>query len=126
MPSTSHGGAAGTRARIPAMSSRSVLAGELNSPCFTDDSDLDLAGILQLVLDPLGDVLRQPDGFFVGHLLAFDDDADFAAGLERERLRDPLERIGDALGLLQPLHVRLQDVSARAWTGGRNRVGRLD
>src|SRR5260221_14405379 len=52
-----------------------------------DDRDLDLPGVFELVLDPARDVLREPDRFFVGDLLALDQDADLASGLEGERLR---------------------------------------
>src|SRR5215471_9584698 len=120
MPTVSQAGGGGTRARISAISPRSpcdgggVLSGELNSPCFTDDGDLDLAGILQLVLDSLGDVFRKPHSLLVRHLFAFDDDADFAAGLKRERFRNALERVSDALELFEALHVRLEDVPPRA------------
>src|SRR5262245_17890012 len=100
MATVSHGGGAGTRARIASISPRSpTLPRVFDGACLTDDGDLDLAGVLQLVLDALGDVLREPDGFLVAHAIALDDDADFAAGLERERFRDALERVGDALEL---------------------------
>ena len=59
-------------------------------------------------------------------VLALDHDADFAAGLERERLRDALERVGDAFELLEALDVGLEDVAARAGTRRRDGVGRLD
>ena len=58
-------------------------------------------------------------------LLALDQDADLAARLQRERLRDALERVGDPLELLEPLDVRLEDVAARARPRRRDRVGRL-
>src|SRR5439155_19371959 len=79
-----------------------------------DDGDLDLARILELVLDAPRDVLREPDGFFIGDLLAFDHDADLAARLQRERLRDALERVSDAFELLEPPHIRLEDVASSA------------
>ena len=47
-------------------------------------------------------------------------------GLQRERLRHALERVGDALELLEALDVGLEDVAARAGTRGRDRVGGLD
>src|SRR5262245_4832585 len=117
MPTVSQAGAAATRARIAAMMARSPasatvwLPGELNGARLTNDGYLDLSRILELVLDPPRDVLRQPDRFLVRDPVAFDDDPDFAAGLERERLRDSVERIGDVLELFEPLHVRLEDVA---------------
>src|SRR6185436_19328801 len=104
-PTRSADGAGGRRRRMRSISARSPvsetrgpspLPGKLNGAGLPDNSDLDLPGILELVLDPFGDVLRQPHGRLVRDPLAFDDDADLAAGLQGERLRDPLERIGDA------------------------------
>src|SRR6267378_441044 len=46
---------------------------------FANDRYFDLAGIFELVLDSPGDVLREPDGFFVRDLLALDHDTDFTA-----------------------------------------------
>src|SRR3954470_6633275 len=127
IPTVSHGGGAGTRARIASMTPRSEsLSRVFDGPCFTDDGDLDLTGIFQLVLDALGDVLREPHGLFVADAVALDDDADLAAGLEGERLRDALERVGDAFELLEALHVRLEDVAPRAGARRRDRVGGLD
>src|SRR5262245_98268 len=126
IPTVSQGGGGGRRARIASIRSRSdSLSRVFDGPCLTDDGDLDLSWILELVLDPLRDVLREPDGLFVAHPIALDDDADLAAGLERERLRHALERIGDAFELFEALHVRLEDVAARAGARRRNGVGRL-
>src|SRR5919112_23445 len=138
MPTRSSRGAAGARRRIRSISARSPtsdtrawfvtggLPGELNGPRLPDHCHLDLPGIFQLVLDPPGDILRQPDGFFVGNPVALDHDADFAAGLQRERLGHPFERIGDALEFLEPLDVRLENVAAGAWAGGGDRIRRLN
>src|SRR5688500_5087380 len=121
MPTTSQGGGAGTRARISAIRSRSpvmavaaALPGKFRGPGFTNDGHLDLAGVFELVFNPSGDVLRQPDRLLVRDLLALDDDADFAAGLEGEGLGDAGERVGDAFQLLEALDVGLEDVAARA------------
>src|SRR5262249_30584853 len=117
IPTVSHPGGGGKCGVSRPTSSASVTSATrtavtllcvINRPRFTNDGDLDLAGVLQFVLDPARDVLREPDRFFVGDLLALDHDADLAAGLEGEGLRDALERIGDALELLEPLHVRLE------------------
>ena len=42
----------------------------INCPGLADDSDLDLTRVLELVLDPLRDAFGEPDGFFIGDLLA--------------------------------------------------------
>src|SRR5688572_3019061 len=90
MPTRSAGGAGGSRLRMRSMSARSPvsetrarppLPGKLNGAGLSDDGDLDLARIFQLVLDPLGDVLGQPHRRLVRDPFAFDDDADLAAGL---------------------------------------------
>src|SRR5437867_8823526 len=99
IPTRSPGGAGGTRRRIRSINARSPvsetrwalfvageLPGELNGPCLPDDRDLDLTRVLQLVLDPARDVLRQPHRLLVRDAIAFDDNADFAAGLQRECL----------------------------------------
>src|SRR5437763_15277654 len=73
----------------------------VDGPCFADDRDLDLARIFELVLDAARDVLREPDRFLVGNLLALDHDPDLAPRLQRERFGHALERIGDAFELLE-------------------------
>src|SRR5207237_7068206 len=73
----------------------------INRAGFANDRHFDLAGVFELVLDSPGDVLREPDGFFVRDLLAFDHDPDFTAGLQRERFRDAFERVGNPLELLE-------------------------
>src|SRR5262245_3261153 len=148
MPTISQSGAAGRRCRSRATSSRSVSVSTVGPTILSglcrlcgpggfslrvvdrsrlpDDGDLDLSRILELVLDAACDVLRQPDGFLVRDLLALDHDADLAPGLQRERLGNALERVGDALELLEALDVRLEDVATCTWTRGGNRVGGLD
>src|SRR3989338_4487905 len=117
MPRATQAGAGGTRARSRARSACSprpatdrgacgaipALPGIIDRAGLPDDGHLDLAGVLELVLDAPGDVLRQPDGFLVADALALDHDANLASGLEREGLGDPFERVGDALELLEAL-----------------------
>src|SRR3954453_10965515 len=84
-----------TRARSPASATRSPVAlpGELNGARLPDHRHLDLARVFELVLDASRDVFREPDSLLVGNPFAFDDDADFASGLEREGLRDALKGV---------------------------------
>src|SRR5258706_5032463 len=132
MPTSIQSGAAGWRGWIRAMSSRSVMSatvglfGVIHRAGLTNHGDLDLAGVLELVLDSSRDILRQPDRLLVGDLLALDHDANLASRLQGERLRDALERIGNAFELFEAFDVRLEDVSPRAGSRGRNRVGGLD
>src|SRR5262245_45230994 len=81
----------------------STSFGIVDGARFPDDGHFDLAGVFELVLDAARDVLGEPDGFLVRHLFALDHDADLAAGLEGERLRDALEGVGDPLQLLEAL-----------------------
>src|SRR5262245_10693894 len=99
---------------------RARSAGVGDGAGFAEDGDFDLAGILQFVLDAARDVFREPDGFLVGDAFALDQDANLAARLQREGFGDALERVGDAFELFEALHVRLEDVAARAGAGGRD------
>src|SRR5258707_10678071 len=76
--------------------------------------DANLAGIRELGLDLLRDVLRQPERLLVGELVAVDDDAHLAAGLDGEGLLHALERRGDLFELLEPLDIGLEDLAPRA------------
>ncbi len=57
-------------------------------------------GVLQFVLDPLGDLPGQQDHFVLADHLGFDDDADLAAGL-------------DGVGLLHP---RKEEVTSSSFS----------
>src|SRR5438045_3989079 len=46
------------------------LLGVVHGAAFADDRHFDLPRVLELVLDPPGDVLRQPDRLLIGDLLA--------------------------------------------------------
>src|SRR5687767_13756828 len=87
-----------------------------------DDGDLDLPRVGEVLLDLLGDVAREPDRLLVGDLLAVHDDADLAARLDGEALLHALEARRDLLELLEPLHVSLEDLAARAGAGGGEAV----
>src|SRR5688500_5770952 len=89
-----------------------------------DHRDLDLARVGEVLLDLLGDVAREPDRLLVGDLLAVHDDADLAAGLDREALLHALEARGDLLELLEPLDVGLEHLAARAGSCRGEPVGR--
>src|SRR3954470_11463401 len=134
IPTTSEPPAGGTRVRIrstrarsPASATRSPVAlpGELNGARLPDHGHLDLARVFEFILDAARDVLRQPDRLLVGDALAFDDDTDFASGLEREGLGDPFERIGDAFEFFQAFDVRLENVAPGTRARRRDRVGGL-
>src|SRR5438552_1049053 len=108
MPTTIHSGGGGRRAWIRAIRSRSVRsameAGGWTQPLTSsfgivsrarlpDHGHLDLAGVLELVLDSASDVFGEPDGLFVVDLFAFDHDPDLASRLQCEGLRHAFEGI---------------------------------
>ena len=88
--------------------------------------DLDLAGVIQLVLDLLGDVAREQNHCIVGYLVRVYDNADLAACLDRIRTRNARRFVRDALQLFQSLDVVLDVLAACARTGGGDRVGCLN
>src|SRR5262245_41187530 len=119
MPTSSQSGAGCSRCLTRAISSFSETSASppllriVDGASLADDGDFDLSRIFELVLDSSGDVLREPDRFFVGDLLAFDHDADLAPRLQRERLGHAFERVGDALELFETLDVAFEDVAPR-------------
>src|SRR3990172_5939816 len=94
--------------RSLSLSSFFPLAGVLDGPGLADDRDLDLARILHLVLDTLGDVPGHDVGGLIIDLLALDHHPDLPARLDGEALLHPLEGDGDLLQLRQALDVGLQ------------------
>src|SRR5262249_39913928 len=68
-----------------------LLPRELDGPRFADDRDLDFTGIVQLLLDGLGDVVADPHGIVVRRLRGVGDDAHLAAGLDGISLLDARE-----------------------------------
>ena len=102
-----------------------ALLGVLGAAGFADDVDPDLAGILHLLLDGLGDLLRQNADAVVVDILGLDHDAHLAAALDGVALFDALEAVGNLFQLLQPLDVVLQALPAGAGPGRGNRVRRL-
>ena len=73
------------------------LLGVLDGLGLTQQVDLDLAGVLQLVLDLLGDIAGQQDHLILADDLGLDHDADLAAGLDGEGLLNAVEGRGDLL-----------------------------
>src|SRR5262245_3880972 len=96
----------------------------VHSPGFANHRYLYLTRVLELGLDPLGEVLRHPEALVVRYLLGVDDDAQLTPGLDGEGLLDPFHPFGHLLELLEPLDVGLQDLAPRPGTGGRDGVGR--
>src|SRR5690606_9501609 len=110
----------------PFLSLLRLSAGVFYRAGFPDDRYLDLPRIFQLRLDLLHDVPRQLGRGSIVDLFRFDHDANFAPSLDRIRLIDAFEGVGDSLQLAQPLDVVVQALPPRPRTGSGNRVGRGD
>ena len=81
------------------------LLGVIHGLGFADQVDLDLAGVFELCLDLLGDVVGHEDHVVLGHVLGLDHDADLAAGLDGVGLLHAGEGAGELLELLQAADV---------------------
>src|SRR5258705_349867 len=90
-----------------------------------DHHDLDVAGVLHLGLDALGDVLGELVGVEIGDLLGLRHDPQLAAGLDRVAELDTLVGHGDFFQLRQTLDVALEDVAPGARPRGGDAVGGL-
>src|SRR5580693_7609119 len=99
---------------------------EFDRTGLSQHGDLDLAGVGQLPLDRTGDVPADLGGCRVVELLAVDDHADLAAGLDRVGLLDAGEAKGERLELLEPSNVFLQGLAPRPRTAGADGIGRGD
>src|SRR4249920_2333920 len=84
------------------------LSGELGGADLADDRDLDLAGVLQFLLDLLRDVARDDLRLEIIDGPRLHEDAHLAPGLHRVDLLDAAERVADLLEALEPLHVGLE------------------
>jgi hypothetical protein len=71
----------GLRRRPTAGGRRVPLLRDLDGPALADHDHLDLARILELILDLARDLVREEDGAVVVDLRRLDDDPDLAAGL---------------------------------------------
>jgi len=72
-----------------------ILLRILHIPCFPDHRDFDLARIVHLLFDGLGDVAAGFLGFLVGDLFGVGDHPNFTAGLDGEGLVDAVETTSD-------------------------------
>src|SRR3954454_14463263 len=91
-----------------------------------DHGDLDLARVLELLLDLAGDLVAEQDGAVVVERAGHDHHADLAAGLHRVDLVDAVVAGGDLLEVAQALDVLLERFAAGAGAGAGERVGGLD
>ena len=123
-------GGAGARLALrdprDARRARPGLASVVGGPRLPDDGDLDLARVLELLLDLAGDLVAEQDGAVVVERARHDHDADLAAGLHGVDLVDAVVAGGDLLEVAQALDVLLERLAAGARAGAGERVGGLD
>src|SRR5712691_11959883 len=100
-----------------------LVRGDIDGSALPDHRHLDLAGVLELVLDLASDLVRQKDSRVVVDVGGPDDHPDLAAGLQRVDLVDTRLRGGELLQCLEPLDVVLEALAARTRPGGRDRIG---
>ncbi len=91
-----------------------------------DNDHADLAGILHLVLDLLGDVVGKDRGLSIGDLLRLNHHVELAAGLHRVGALDALVRVRDLLKLLEALDVVLGGLATGTGSSGRDCICGLD
>ncbi len=72
-----------------------ILLRVLGCSALADDADLDLTGVIQLVLDLLGDIACQQNDLVVADLVGLDNDADLAACLYGVGALDALKAAGE-------------------------------
>src|SRR5215217_2576989 len=102
-----------------------ALTSVVGGPRLPDDRDLDLAGVLELLLDLAGDLVGEQDGAVVVERAGLHHHADLAAGLHGVDLVDAVVARGDVLEVAQALDVLLERLAARAGPAPGERVGRL-
>src|SRR3954462_20882 len=90
-----------------------------------DDGDLDLARVLELLLDLLRDVPGEHLRGEVVDVVGLDHHAHVATRLHRVDLLDPGVVRADLLEPLEPLHVRLEALPPSAGSAARDVVGDL-
>src|SRR5215213_11749231 len=102
-----------------------ALTSVVGGPRLPDDRHLDLARVLELLLDLAGDLVREQDGAVVVERARLDHHADLAAGLHGVDLVHAVVACGDLLEVAQALDVLLERLAARARPRAGQRVGRL-
>src|SRR3954471_24653368 len=81
---------------------------EVHRPRLAYHGHLDLAGVLELLLDVAGDPVREQSCLVVVDVLGLDDQGNLPPLLHRVRLLAALVALGDLLELAQPLRVVLE------------------
>ena len=94
----------------------------LHSAALADHIDLDLAGVIQRVLDLLGNGAGQQDDLIVADDVGLDHDADLTACLHGKGLLDALKAGRDLLQVLQALDIALHVLTAGTRAGSADGV----
>src|SRR5215211_5611666 len=102
-----------------------ALTSVVGGPRLPDDRDLDLAGVLELLLDLAGDLVGEQDGAVVVERARLDHHADLAAGLHGVDLVHAVVAGRDVLEVAQALDVLLERLAAGARARTGERVRRL-
>src|SRR5260370_14916316 len=84
------------------------LACKTDRPCFANHHHLDLSRILQLALDPAGDLFRQFPGPDIIHGLRKHHNSYLSSRLDGKAFLDTRESGSDFFQFGQPFHVRLE------------------
>src|SRR5690606_8514467 len=98
---------------------------KVNSPHFADDNNLDLPGILKLVLDPACDLLAEGRHAHVINRVRRYHNPNLAACLDGVHLFHALVARSNALESLEALHVGLESLTTSARARPGNAVARL-
>src|SRR5690606_32073166 len=105
---------AGRSSRRPGTGSKTLVMGSacvVGGPELPDHRDLDLTGVLQVVLELAGDLTGEVASLEVGDVARVDQHTDLASGLQGELLFDSRELECDPLETLQPLDVCLEGLT---------------
>src|SRR6185312_12739063 len=102
-----------------------ALSSVVGGPRLPDDGDLDLPGVLELLLDLASDLVREQHGAVVVERARNHHHADLAAGLHGVDLVDAVVAGGDLLEVAQALDVLLERLAAGTRAGAGQRVGGL-
>ena len=103
-----------------------VLFGKVYCPCLTDDGDLDLAWILQVLLHCFGYVFREMNSGQVVDLLWLDDDSDFSPCLDGIGFIDAIKGIGHFFQGSDTLDIGLQRLPSGTRSRTRYGIGGFD
>src|SRR5262249_29426353 len=113
------------RSTISSTTRGKSLACIIDSAGLTDHRHLDLAGILQALLDLLRDIASQVNAANIVVRVRLDHDAHLTTGLDREGPLDSGERRGDCLQGFQPFDIQVERLAPCAGPPARNRIDGL-